>query len=737
MSTFRVAACVLALVLFLPLPLLAIGRDLATPRLATPDYDVGSTAASATAKGFLLRWSSSTHGYSTTADAAGVPRVPATGTIPSTSAAYFPNGDGYLALSENGIAELDASGAVVRTSAFEHAPLFFSRAAFDGTNFFLVSAIVGGATGRLVDRSGHVVSTTTLPVPDPANSTVSLDVTASAGGFTIIVGDSEQGIFALQISPAGNFMTRVNVFGPGNDKRYVVSIATNAGHTVAAWTTYGGSTFVHTVALQGDSVVLDSIMPAGVEFSLKVTLLPSGDGFILLRNAFAVNPFQNRVLSYRLDATGASRGASSTLLYAGSYGGAAATSHTLVLLSYPDGVPNMVETSYVISDSGVAPAATYDVLTTAIRQISPSVASDGVDFFATWLETTPTTMRIAAARVTRLGVPLDGSGLIVAETPSSFSSRPLSTPVVAFGGGVYLVVYALTPTTSSAEHDIMGRRFARDGTPIDAAPFVISQNGVLPSVAFGGDRFLVAWLLVSESSVGGATVGTDGTAGAEHLLSPARALLSIEELGSPNRPLIAWNGRHFIVIYDLRNKTLGTDRVRVVRTSPEGVPLDAHTTELTSSGSGYGAIGCSDQECLVSFMGAGVIEAAVLHDDDVLHADPPKAFANSSFASYAAVAFDGSSYIVAWRTGDSLTGAARFSRSGQPYAIAITGNAKAFPTTPPELGPNLPVSPPAAASNSAGDTAIVTTEFNTVWMMDRAKFYLASEFQPRHRAASH
>ncbi len=37
----------------------------------------------------------------------------------------------------------------------------------------------------------------------------------------------------------------------------------NAGHTVAAWTTLGGSTFVHTVALRGGSAVRDSIMPAG------------------------------------------------------------------------------------------------------------------------------------------------------------------------------------------------------------------------------------------------------------------------------------------------------------------------------------------------------------------------------------------------------------------------------------------------------------------------------------------
>jgi hypothetical protein len=735
-SNFRASTRVLALALLLPLPVFGFGRDLATPRTVTPDYNAQSFAAAATGQGFLLLWSSSTHSYGTTADAAGVPRLPATAApLQTTTGTLFPNGTGYLSVSENGIAEVDAGGALVRTVAFDHAPLFFTHAAFDGTNVFLVSAIPGGFVGRLVDRNGHLLATAALPIPDPAYSTSSIDVAASADGFTIIVGGSDEGIYAIQISAAGGFTSKFNVFTPGNGKRYLVAIATNAGHTVAAWTTSGGTTSLHTVALAGGSAAPDSIMPAGVEFSFRIALLPSGDGFLLLRNAFAASPFQNRVLSYRLDATGASRDASSTLLFNGSFGAAAATAHVLVLLAFPDGAPNMVERSYVISDSGIAPAAANDdVISTAVRQISPSVASDGVDFFATWLETTSTTMRIAAARVTRSGTPLDGPGLVLAESPSSFSNRPFASPAVAFGRGVYLVVYALNQPSPSTEHDIVGRRFARDGTPIDAAPFVITRNGTLPNVAFGGGRFLVAWLLISEPSVGGATVGSDGAVGTEQLLSPARTVALPEELGFAGRPTIGWNGRHFIVAYDLRVQSFNIDRVRVLRTDPLGTPLDAHTTELLSSGGINSAIGCSDQECLVSFLGADVIEAVVLHDDAVLHADPPKSFANSYRASYAAVAFDGASYIVAWRTGDSLLGVAHISRSGAPYAISVAGTAKAFPTTPPNLAPSYPVSPPVVASNSAGDTAIVTTELNTVWMIDRAKFYLASEFQPRRRA---
>ena len=54
--------------------------------------------------------------------------------------------------------------------------------------------------------------------------------------------------------------------------------------------------------------------------------------------------------------------------------------------------------------------------TPAVRQITPAVASDG-DFFGVWVETTSTTSRIVAGRVTRSGLPLDGTSR---STPHGF-----------------------------------------------------------------------------------------------------------------------------------------------------------------------------------------------------------------------------------------------------------------------------------------------------------------------------
>jgi len=554
----------------------------------------------------------------------------------------------------------------------------------------------------------------------------------------VLVGGAINGIYALRVSATGQLIGSVNLFTPGNQSGgYLVSIATNtSGRTVAAWTT-SGSAFVHTVALHGGGADPDLVLLSGSERTTRIALLPSGNGFILLRNTtVGVTSAQRRMFAIRLDATGAPRDASPTLLLNGAYAAAAATSHTLVLLGYGDDVSrNLLEVSAAITDSGIVASVTYDIVATAVRQFDPAVASDGVDFFGAWIETTSTTTTLMAGRVTRSGLPLDGTGLTVAESSAIPSNRPLRSPSVAFGAGVYLVVFV---SDLNSEHRVMGRRYARDGSPIDPAPFVISHTGVAPSVAFGGGRFLVAWDLCSPfactiNSLAGAMVGSDGSQDPPQLLTPALSQELHEELGYTGRPMIGWNGRHFVVAYDLAeqgppNSLPVAYRVRVLRVSPSGTPLDAHTTTAVEGGTDA-AIACSDHECVVSSVRGGNVVAAVVHDDASLVADAPKIVADVQRVAYDAIAFDGASYILAWRIGDTLLGVARITRGGDPYGVGVTGTTNA----------NIyaqPASTIAIAANAAGDTAIIATQFDNAWMIDRAHFYFASEIPlPRRRAA--
>jgi hypothetical protein len=373
---------------------------------------------------------------------------------------------------------------------------------------------------------------------------------------------------------------------------------------------------------------------------------------------------------------------------------------------------------------------------TAVRQITPSIASDGVDFFAAWTETTSTTTRIVAGRVTRSGLPLDGTGLVVAESSSSPSDR-VSAPAVTFGAGAYLVVFM---TGIPGYGDVMGRRYTRDGTPIDSAPFLIGRNADLPSVAFGGARFLVAWPRYRAWSIIGTTVAADGSVGVEQQLTPPLAQELKEEYGELERPMIGWNGRHFIVAYiDWEYAETNFDpapiiawRVRVLRASPLGAPLDAHTIGAVEGGN-TASIACSDRECIVGATRGADIVAVVVHDDATLHADAPKVAASSRSSSSATIAFDGASYILAWHADDSLLGLSHVSRGGEPYAIAAIGTVNPTDYVNPYAAPP----PPALIANSAGDTAIVTSEFDTVWLIDRAKFYFASELPVQRRRATH
>jgi hypothetical protein len=84
-------------------------------------------------------------------------------------------------------------------------------------------------------------------------------------------------------------------------------------------------------------------------------------------------------------------------------------------------------------------------------------------------------------------------------------------------------------------------------------------------------------------------------------------------------------------------------------------------------------------------------------------------------------------FLLRWSAAGDTVGLTRITRGGEPYGSAFAGTVS--------TNGSAADSPPAVAANSAGDTAIVTTELNTVWMIDRARFYFASEFPlPRRRA---
>ena len=130
-----------------------------------------------------------------------------------------------------------------------------------------------------------------------------------------------------------------------------------------------------------------------------------------------------------------------------------------------------------------------------------------------------------------------------------------------------------------------------------AQPLPVIERGLLPgdrtigpavhtqqeqSVAKGGQQYLVAWTDLRGQAVGGGTNQSGGDVFGIRLDAhgnPIEAMpfLIAGGMGLQQRPLVAWNGQAWLVVYISQDQVGGyyEDRMRAVRVSAEGQVLDA------------------------------------------------------------------------------------------------------------------------------------------------------------------
>jgi hypothetical protein len=163
--------------------------------------------------------------------------------------------------------------------------------------------------------------------------------------------------------------------------------------------------------------------------------------------------------------------------------------------------------------------------------------------------------RIFAARVSAGGKVLDPQGIEVAPCREGVQERPR----VAFGGGVFLVVWQ--DFRNGKDYDVLAARVSPEGKVLDSSPITVAvapRTQVLPEAASDGERFLVVWqgLQGEETPYRGfaASIDAQGRAGAT------------VETGAAPQPKIAWNGKHYLVGY-------GSQTVFTLMLEPEGRPL--------------------------------------------------------------------------------------------------------------------------------------------------------------------
>lgn len=195
-------------------------------------------------------------------------------------------------------------------------------------------------------------------------------------------------------------------------------------------------------------------------------------------------------------------------------------------------------------------------------QATPAVAFGHGVYMVVWREGwhgKGGTARILAARISADRRQLDPRGIEIAPAKTGVQERPR----VAFGGGMFLVVWQ--DLRNGRDYDVLAARLTPDGRVLDREPLAVAagpRNQVLPDVASDGRDFLVVWqgLTGAETSYRGfaAPLSADGHVGA------------VVETGICPQPKVAWNGAHYLAVGGTNGVFAGN--VQAVRLDAAGRP---------------------------------------------------------------------------------------------------------------------------------------------------------------------
>ncbi|UCF79297.1 MAG: T9SS type A sorting domain-containing protein [Candidatus Eiseniibacteriota bacterium] len=206
----------------------------------------------------------------------------------------------------------------------------------------------------------------------------------------------------------------------------------------------------------------------------------------------------------------------------------------------------------------------------------PAAGFDGSNYLVVWEDYANGPADIRGARVGADGIVLDPASLEISIQPNNQYD-----PSIAFDGTNYLVVWA--DARDGESYDIYGTRISRDGVVLDpeGMPISIGRGGqFVPSVAFGPGMYLVVWADTRNdewnTEIYGARLIPDGL-----LLDPAGFRIS-SGLYRRYCPDVASDGVNFLVVWDGQGGIQGT------RVSGSGVVLDTAAISISpASGNPY------------------------------------------------------------------------------------------------------------------------------------------------------
>jgi len=262
-----------------------------------------------------------------------------------------------------------------------------------------------------------------------------------------------------------------------------------------------------------------------------------------------------------------------------------ASNGTVYLVGWSDGRGGYAR-SYAtrVSNAGEVLDGTGFPLSVDSLQYSVTLASNGQDFLAVWLDYRSGTGRdLYGARVTGSGSVVDTEGFAIAANPDIYESYP----AVASNGADYLVAWTAWDTSSSTFQNLASRVSSSVSNPepvLDPASLVLSPSGgahKYPAVAKAGSDYFVAWegdgSTSAETNLYSAWVSSTGTvtSGSGFPVTPPVSSLYQAE------PAVASNGSNYLVVWT----ETGTDGVQIygARVTREGGTIDVPPLVITAA----------------------------------------------------------------------------------------------------------------------------------------------------------
>jgi hypothetical protein len=304
----------------------------------------------------------------------------------------------------------------------------------------------------------------------------------------------------------------------------------------------------------------------------------------------------------------------------------------------------------VLDPGGIAISTPAGVST----QDTPAIAFDGINYLVVWVDERNGRADIYGARVTKSGSVLDGAGIALC------SPAWVDHPSIAFDGTNYLVVWE--DRRFDSNHNIYGARVSAAGIVLDPGGINISSapnSQRVPAIGFDGTNYLVVWSDERSGSydIYGSRVSVDGS-----VLDTAGIGIATAA-SNPDNPAIAFDGTNYVVVWDEWRS--GGDppldicgaRVSVGGSvlDPGGVAISTAQNNqqepaIASDGTNYLVVwedcrsGFSWKSSSFDVYGSRFSKSAVVLDTCGV---PISIAANDQ--GEAAVAFDGTNYLVVWQ----------------------------------------------------------------------------------------